>query len=293
MSKGINIAAIILNHCDNQNTLRLASVMAQEEIVTAIMIVDNSGVHGLNGSEAELQSDKINFMVITNEGYARGNNLGIREIEKRYGHQDFIVISNPDVEVSGESIRLCLQFLLENEDCALTSPQVLRPSGELNHLTGWKERTFLCDFAYSSGVLSRLIGMYRETYPKDYFKTPFSTVDCASGSFFMIRGSVFKQVGYFDENTFLFYEEDILGFKIKRLGKKECVLNTCSIIHREGVSAGRNINYLKKYMTMQKSRLYFHRCYKKTGIIKYSLLCVATGIGYIENLIKQIIYNKN
>ena len=43
-------------------------------------------------------------------------------------------------------------------------------------------------------------------------------VENIAGSFFIARHDIFKAIGYFDENTFLFYEEDILGEKIKEKG---------------------------------------------------------------------------
>ena len=138
-----------------------------------------------------------------------------------------------------------------------------------------------------------MIGMYREIYPPDYFHTPYSLVDCIAGSFFIIKGSIFNEIGYFDENTFLFYEEDILGYKLKRLGYSEAILNTVSYVHYEGISANRNIKYLHKYLAMQRSRLYFHRRYLKEPFYKMVLLYMATGLGIIENIIKSMIRKKS
>ena len=281
-------AAVILNHNDNLNTLRLAKCFAGMSVIGKIAVVDNSGIHGLNGNEDELKNPKVEFVITENSGYARGNNDAVHAIEAKFGLPEFLIISNPDVEVSGESIEQCVSFLTQNEKYAVAAPHNFRSDGKPHHLSGWKERTFLCDLAYSSGILSRLIGMYRETYPPSHWQTPYSIVDCVSGAFFLIRSAIFKEAGYFDEKTFLFYEEDILGYTLKRLGYKEAVLNTCSFIHFEGVSAGKNINYIKKYCAMQKSRLYFHRKYLKTGLLKMTLLYAATGLGFIESLIKTV-----
>jgi N-acetylglucosaminyl-diphospho-decaprenol L-rhamnosyltransferase len=213
----------------------------------------------------------------------------LRAIEQAVGIPDYFIISNPDIEVDASAVRECVAFLEQHEDYAVAAPHMMRPDGTCHHLAGWRERTFLCDLAYSSGILSRLIGMYRETYPEEHWKAEYSSVDCVTGSFFIIRGRVFSKLGYFDEGTFLFYEEDILGYRLKRLGYKEAVLNTCTFVHEEGVSAGQNVNYIKKYLMMQKSRLYFHQRYKRLNIFKYLILCLATCLGFFENLLKTII----
>jgi N-acetylglucosaminyl-diphospho-decaprenol L-rhamnosyltransferase len=284
-------AAIILNHNDNEDTLRVASAFNAMPFIDRVAVVDNSSAAGLDGSEAELSAPKDIFLKIRNNGYASGNNEAIRELEKKFGLPDLIIISNPDVDISPASIQSCIDFLNSHVEFAVASPHMLKPSGERHHLAGWRERTMLCDLAYSSGLLSRSIGMYRETYSSDYWSTPYSVVDCVTGSFFVIKGSAFKETGFFDEHTFLFYEEDILGFKLKRHGLKEAVMNDCTFIHREGVSAGKSIKYIKKYLAMQRSRIYFQREFKKAPFYKMIALYAATGLGLAENLIKTAVHS--
>jgi GT2 family glycosyltransferase len=285
-----NVAAVVLNHGDNLNTLRLIRSFNEYVVVDKIAVVDNTEVGALTGDESELKSCKAIFFTAPNDGYARCNNFGIRKLTELFGELEFIIISNPDVDIAAGSIEKCTGFLRLHPQYAIAAPHMLRTDGSCHHLAGWRERSFLCDLAYSSGILSRMVGMYRETYPIMHWKTPFSDVDCVAGSFFVIRASIFKEIGYFDENTFLFYEEDIIGFKLKRLGFKSAVLNDCSFIHYEGVSSGRSINIIRKYVIMQKSRLYFHRRYKKTGALRYCLLCAATALGFIENCIKALVF---
>ena len=46
------------------------------------------------------------------------------------------------------------------------------------------------------------------------------TFEVPSGAFFLINTDIFKMVGLFDEGTFLYGEENILGYKIKEIEKK-------------------------------------------------------------------------
>lgn len=290
MTGSVTIAAVILNHNDNGNALRLTAEMSGYESITRVCVADNSGPSGLTGTEAVFRNPKADCLPMRNEGYARCNNAAIACLTERYGAFDYIIISNTDVEVGEQSIEKCVGFLQEHADYAVAAPRMFRPDGTPHHLSGWKERTTLCDVAYSSGLLSRLLGMYRETYPDDYWKTPYSPVDCVTGSFFMIRGTAFRQAGYFDEKTFLYYEEDILGFRLKRMGCRLAVLNDCRFVHYENVTVGRSMNLLKKYVIMQRSRLYFHRHYRRVGPGAYAALCAATCLGYVEKAVKTFCY---
>lgn len=283
-------AVIVLNHGDNDNALRLVSSLTRIPEVGCVCLVDNTGAGGLTGREEPLCHPKAAFLRTGNFGYARCNNAGLRYVEEKYGPFRFYAISNTDVEVPPESFAACAAFLSVHAEYAVAAPHMFRPDGRPHHLTGWKERTLLCDVAYSSGLLSRLLGMYRETYPAAHWQAPFSPVDCVAGSFFLIDGAVFRRMGFFDTHTFLYYEEDILGYRLKREGYRLAVLNTCRYVHTENVTVGRSMNLVKKYWIMQRSRLYFHKHYKKENAAGYAVLCAATGLGLVEKTLKTGYY---
>lgn len=285
MAEKLAASAVILNHNDNENTLRLAGEFANMDIVGKTVIVDNTGQNGISS----VHGVKTVLIRCPNDGYASGNNRGLAFIDSE-GGAEFIIISNPDVYVSDEAVTACVDFLRKNPGYAEAAPRMCDASGRPHHLSAWKERTFLCDLAYSSGMLSRIIGMCRECYDGDYLEKPAADVDCAAGSFFVIRSRALKEAGNFDEHTFLYYEEDILGFKLKRLGYKTAILGNYKFIHSEGSSVKKSLNLLKKYLSMQKSRLYFHRRYLKTPWPLYFVLLLATGLGIVEKVIKTLYY---
>lgn len=284
---GIKAGLIVLDHNDAQDALRLCRSLAPCEALQRIVVVENGGEGACEALRPlEQESEKIEVLSSKNEGYAKGNNLGVRRLMQRFGEFDYYVIANPDVAVTQEALLACVGFLEENKSYALAAPHMLRPDGTQHPLSGWRERSFQCDLAYSSGLLSRLVGMYREVYPPAHWQTPVSDVDCAAGSFFVIRGVLFRQVGLFDEKTFLYYEEDILGSRLRHFGWKLAVLNTVTFVHNEGAAVGKALSELKKYRAMQKSRLYFQRRYKQISEWKYTLLRFATAMGTLEKLIK-------
>lgn len=278
-------AAVILNHGDNDNAKRLAAAFEQFGCIDRIIVVDNSGDGGIK----KLGGTKTGLLKVPNSGYSAGNNKGVEKIDGE-GGADFIIISNPDVFVQEDAVCACIEFLKNNTAYAIAAPRMCAADGTPHHLAAWHERTFLCDFAYSSGILSRLVGMGRECYPESYFEKTVADVDCTAGSFFVIRRDALRRAGGFDEHTFLYYEEDILGFKLKRLGFSTAVLCNYSFLHCEGVSVNKSMNYIGKYMAMQRSRLYFHRRYLKTAMPKYLALCLATALGAVEKSLKTLYY---
>ena len=281
------VSAVILNYHDNENTLRLVNNLQACEVIDSVCVVDHSDEGGLTGKEEIFGLDRVLFKKEDNIGYSRGNNSGILAVESQYGLPEFFLISNPDVEVDCRSIISCIHFLDEHPKFALVAPRMLRADGSFHDLTGWRTRTVRGDLAYSSGILARLLGMRKEAYPIDYWNSlPFVQVDCAAGALFLIRAREFRSCGYFDPYPFLFYEEDILGEKLRHMNLGEAILTNFTYQHLEGVSSHVS---LKKYLNMQHSRLYFHRIYRHASFGSMLVLYLATALGTIECILKLLL----
>lgn len=281
------VAAVILNHKDNEHTLRLVQVLRDCSAIGCICVVDNSEKDGLTGQESLLQAENVLFLQTANDGYSKGNNLGITTVESHYGLPEFFMIANPDIDITGETVTRCICLLQEHPELALVAPRMLCGDGTPHDLPGWRRRTVRGDLAYSSGILARAIGMRHEAYPASYWDArPFVQVDCAAGACFFIKAEVFKACGYFDTYSFLFYEEDMLGEKLRRAGLREAVCTDCTYRHLEGVSAHVS---LQKYRIMQQSRIYFHKIYMHAKPKELATLYAATVLGTCECLLKQVL----
>jgi N-acetylglucosaminyl-diphospho-decaprenol L-rhamnosyltransferase len=284
-------AMIILNHNDTENAKCLAQSVEKCEAISRIIVADNS-IEKNTLLLDSIKSGKTDVIYIENNGYASGNNAAIEHLINNYGEFEYIIISNPDIIIDSKSITRCLDFLETHKQYTVVSPQMYSADGKPHHLTGWREKSFLCDLSCSAGILTRLLGNTHEVYPLEHWNTPFSDTDCVAGSFFVINAAIFAQIGYFDKHTFLYYEEDIIGFKLKRLGLKSAVLNSCHYIHFEGTSINKSAKIVKRYWMLQKSRLYFQWHYKKVNVFKYFILLMATVLGLLQKTIKMLI-NKN
>lgn len=56
-------------------------------------------------------------------------------------------------------------------------------------------------------------------------------IEMPSGSCFLINKNIFKEIGYFDEGTFLYYEENILQKKLEKKNKRNFLLPDIGCIH--------------------------------------------------------------
>ena len=92
--------------------------------------------------------------------------------------------------------------------------------------------------------------------------------------------------GFFDENVFLFYEEDILANKIEKLGLKEVSLNNVEFKHFESQSIDKALSYFNKIKRLQKSKMYYQKKYNHINFFQEVIFFVLNYWRRIELLIE-------
>ena len=260
-------AIVILNYNSKEDTIRYVNEIKQYEVLDTIVVVDNNSSNPKEFEELETLKAENIFVIKSdkNGGYSYGNNYGLKFLESLNQNYDFVVISNPDVEVKKEAFEKCFEELENNDKIAVCSPIMLDKNQNHIRRSSWKIRTPRIDMANSSRLNQLLFyKLFKKgEYSEEDFKKEKLEVDCVSGAFFVIKFDVFKKIGYFDENVFLFYEEDILAQKLKKLGFGEMSLNNISFIHFESNSISKAMNYYNKMKRLQTSKMYYQKTYNK------------------------------
>ena len=260
-------AIVILNYNSKKDTIRYVNEIKNYGILDTIVVVDNNSSDPKEFEELETLKDK-NIYVIKSEkngGYSYGNNFGLKFLESLENDYDFVVISNPDVEVSKEAFEKCFEELSNDSKIAVCAPLMLDENGNHIRRSSWRIRTPKLDMVNSSRVNQLLFyNLFKKSeYQEEDYKNEKLEVDCVSGAFFVIKYNVFKQIGYFDENVFLFYEEDILASKLKEVGFTEMSLNSVTFKHFESQSIKKAMNYYNKIKKLQESKMYYQKTYNK------------------------------
>lgn len=285
----MSVALVVLNYNDYENTKKYVEIINKYNIIDKVIIVDNKSpnenefekLNVLKNSKTDvIQTDK-------NGGYAYGNNYGLRYIDNTYENEfDYIIISNPDVSVQESAIEKVIDFMNKNKNVAIASPRMNFVNGPARR-SAWKKRTFFIDVAASTRITELLLypflrkGEYREEFNEEILKV-FAT----AGSFFIANHDKFKEVGYFDENTFLFFEEDILGVKMQEKGYEIYNFNNLKFIHYDSQCIGRLMNIFKKQDILFDSRIYYHKKYNKINKMQICILQILRYVRKIELLIE-------
>lgn len=204
-----------------------------------------------------------------NVGYGGGNNLGAK-----YAKGKYLFIANPDTVLKGNVIRELVNFLENNNDVAIVGPNFLYPGGKYIEQNGSRTLTPL-RAVFALSIVNKIwannpISNYY--YLRDLPINKLREVDVVSGSAFLVRRSVFEEVGGFDANFFLFFEESDLCKRIKEKDWKIYINPKARVIHYwRPAEGGKSLN---KYY--KESRFYYFK--KHYGTFRAILVEFSTGV---------------
>jgi len=282
----MKVSIVILNYNDSETTIKLVDSIILYRCIDHIIIVDNCSSDQSFLHLYEKYSSFPNIVLLQsdrNGGYGYGNNIGIR-----YSINilccDYIIIANPDVRFDENTVieMISAYYNLRQHKIGAVAPLMKDKYGNISKASAWRLPSFKDDIVLSLMVLHKLVGSYM--YYGDSVKdNMYNFVDVLPGSFFMISAKAIQDVGLFDENVFLYCEERILAYKLKRKRYKNILLGQESYIHEHSISINKNINSeISKYKLLQKSKKVYHRNYLYVSRVKSFIFNVFVLLGVIE-----------
>ena len=248
----MDLSIIIVNY----NTLELTKACIEsiryhtKDIEYEIIVVDNASTDG-SIKFFSMMKDIAFIESGDNLGFGRANNLGLEHSSGRY-----VLMLNSDTVIENNILtRMVKRFDVQPKDVACLGSLLLHadrcPSCSFGYYKSWKEE-------FGKKVEERntnnIEGAQRE-------------VEYVSGADLFVRRNVAKELGLFDPDFFMYYEDMELGYRYRKSGYKSVVVNEHGIIHLEGASS--KCTY-RKICIITKSYLLYLR---KT--LSYGEYCVA------------------
>lgn len=290
------LGVVILNYKNYELTINAVNnVIKNIQEVKKIVIVDNDSKN--NSFEILKKTFEKNLkidVILSNQngGYAKGNNIGIKKMEDE--EIKFIIIMNPDVELYDSNIvKDCIKILEKNQKIAAVSPMMVL-NNKINYKSvAWKIPKNFDDILTSNIVLNKLYNplKYNDFEIKINGELCYSEVDVIPGSFFVIKYDVFRKIGFFDENTFLYCEERILGKRLKDLGMTQSIILNRFFLHNHNHKV-KNYKFIKYHLTkLLEAKIYYNLKYN--GRIGKFIAIILKVIHPLNLFLSSIIILKN
>ena len=279
------IGMVIVNYNDYETTKRLLDNVKDYKVLKEIVVVDNKSTDNSLEELRKLKNKKITIIDSgENKGYSYALNVGCKYLVDKYKSLN-IVISNSDIIIDSELDIKDLNSYISTKN-VIVGPTIIQ-GNDLNR--GFKIPTPWQDIKQNIVFFGKRVLAKELSYPDNYYHKDISKVDTVSGCFFMISSKHLEDMGYFDENVFLYYEENIMGIKTKKLGKNIIVCNNVDVIHDHSVSIDKSLKRIKKYDILKTSQEYFEKNYNGANKIELFFLKVFRYLTRILLLIKYLV----
>ena len=277
------IAFLILNYNCVNLTINNAHNIRMISLFFEIVVVDNCSTDNSQYILEEYLKGKEHTWLLScaeNRGYASGNNHGLKFIEQQLINVDYVVIINPDVSVFNPNvIKRMYDALIDDAALAIITVQTIY-NGTVNfpNVFGWKHYSKRA-MVFGSSLIYTLFGgtllgnwinptlNYTTLLPNDQM---VAYIDIAQGCFFMAKMKALTSVNYFDESTFLYFEEAILGKKIHKAGLRTGVLVDAYVQHNHKAKIERLVSKHNKLVDLghfHRSQLYYIKYYSDTSAL--------------------------
>ncbi|MEI8061414.1 MAG: glycosyltransferase family 2 protein [Candidatus Berkelbacteria bacterium] len=257
-SRGIELSIIIVDYKSQKYSLPLVVDLQKrlKHLKFEIIIVDNNPSGDADKTFKKEFKGQDNIHVIKakeNKGYGSGNNLGVKNASGEY-----LLLLNPDTGICDDAIEQMLDFLARHSEVGALTCLLMQADGEN------LQRDFFGNFQSLAGVTIKRWNKKNAQVDKS---GEFFYVDMISGAAMMLRRDTYQKIGGFDENFFMYIEDDDLCRRITGLGCKNAVITTAKIIHFEGQSSN---NFEKKKFYYKSQDYYWQKHYGsfKTTLMK-------------------------
>jgi len=229
-----------------------------------VIIIDNTP--GCNLKEILNDFPEVRYQAMEkNIGFGSAMNVGIRQTRGKY-----ILIFNPDIIAKPGSLEELKSFMDENEDVGMVGPKLLNPDGSLQHscyriptfMIPAYRRTFLGRFNFGRRAVEDYLMIYDN-------HDDTMEVDSLIGAALFTRRSALDKVGLFDEQFFMYYEDNDLCRRFWENGYKVIYHPKAQMVHyHRRISAdGKFLQQLTSRFTWIQiaSALKFFKKYRKSS----------------------------
>ncbi len=226
MRRSVQLAVQVVNYRTRSYLERcVATVVADLQasgMVYEINLLDNASGEDLSDLAARIPACQT-FSAPTNLGFGGGHNLLASKTEARY-----LLILNPDVEfMFPDTTRRLLDAVMNGPSVTAAGPRVVAENGAPQPYDHGRLRGLRAQIALRGG--------------HSYWHETSAAQDVAwvSGAALMVEHAAFDAISGFDENFFLYKEDEDLCLRLRRIGGQIRYEPAVVVLHHGSVVAER------------------------------------------------------
>jgi len=230
----------------------LRTLGAADKPSTEVIVIENASADGSAEFVAEHHPEVQLVRNAINEGFARGSNQGMRLARGRY-----VLLLNTDTEMYPDALRRLYDFLEQNPAYGAVAPRLVHRDGRTQKTvqdfpTLWTALFFSTPlerwFPNSPELRRYYITGWEQEDSRDVAQPPAACL--------LVRRAVLDQIGLFDEDLWLLYNDVDFSKRMQAAGWKTRYLAEAKVVHHVGGSTSKFAEFVT---TWQKDRLRYYR----------------------------------
>ncbi|MCP4520107.1 MAG: glycosyltransferase [Cytophagales bacterium] len=263
--KKVSVIIVNYNVCYFLEQALKSVFEASKNLEVEVFVVDNDS----KDNSVELVKEKFpQVKLIANKdnvGFSKANNQAIREATGEY-----ILLLNPDTVIEEDTLEKCCQFMDERPKAGALGVKMVDGQGEFLPESKRGLPTPAVAFYKIVGLCSLFPKSKRfaRYYLGHLDNDETNEIEVLAGAYMFMRKSVLDEVGYLDEEYFMYGEDIDLSYRVTLGGYKNYYYPDTRIIHYKGESTKKSsINYVfvfyramaifaRKHFSQNQAKLY-------------------------------------
>lgn len=248
----------------------LESCLAQQGANFQVLVVDNASSDDTRQILAGVHDDRVvTLLNDDNLGFAKASNQGIAYFRER-GFERILLLNN-DTEFAPDLFAALDRALTEQGGRVITPRICFFDRPDLNWYCGGHFRLLL-------GVT----GFHEHSAEPDRGEKEIRAVEYAPACCLMVDKSVFEQVGVFDENFFVYWEDGDFCWRLRRAGIDVLYAPGIVLLHKASALTGGGTSdfTIRQY---HRNQVYFVRKHFGRSVLAYTL-----GVMCIKGLLRVL-----
>jgi len=258
---------VVDNNSSKKEKNKLKNFFRRQDKYRTLFLNDNDDINDIENFD----KDNIDYYLILldeNYGYAKGNNYGLK-FSKKLGYKYSLVLNN-DIVIEKKITKKLEKEMELDHNLALIGPKVIGPLGQRQ---GPHQRPSFFEWFWYP-LFMPFLYLPRFIYKKIFVeKEPYWLLGCCM----FFNNKIVDEIGYFDENTFLYLEEVIISEKIFSNGYEIKYLSDVEIKHMHGATTSM-IGRKKKLNYLIDSVKYYFDKYRNCNNYQINLIIAALYI---------------
>lgn len=229
------VSVIVISYNTEDMTLKALETLYDTTVETdfEVIVLDNASTdNSADRIEKAFPQAKL-IRSPDNLGFAAGNNEAAK-----HAQSEWILLLNPDTECQEGAVDNLMKFADASPNAGIYGGRTIFADGSLNPTSCWRFMTPWSLFTQSVGlsaVFRNSPWINWESYG-GWKRDAVKEVEIVTGCFFLIRRSMWEELGGFDLRFFMYAEEADLCYRVHELGLKSMFTPDATIVHHGGAS---------------------------------------------------------